>query len=158
MISTPTTAFEVRPALRADLDNVRALLSAADLPLDGLEEQFGANYAVAVSNGAIIGAEGIEIYGEDGLLRSAVVRPDWRGKGVGEALTRNRIQWARHSGLRALYLLTTTAGGWFPRFGFESESRDRAPDDIRRSREFAEACPATAAFMKLTLSPETPES
>lgn len=148
----PTGAYLVRAAQHDDLEGVRALLRTSDLPLDGLDEQFGPSYAIAESDGAIIGVEGIEVYERDGLLRSAAVDPAWRGRGVGDALTRNRIDWARHSGLRSLYLLTTTAGAWFPRFGFVAASRDAAPAGIRSSREFAEACPATALFMKLPLS------
>lgn len=149
--------YSIRSAERADLDRVRALLGVADLPLDGLEEQFGPSYAVAEHDGALIGVEGIEVHETDGLLRSAAVDPTWRGRGVGDALTRNRIDWARARGLHALYLLTTTAGTWFPRFGFVPESREAAPAGIRASREFSEACPASALFMKLPLS-ETSES
>ena len=149
--------YTIRSAERADLDRVRDLLGAADLPLDGLEEQFGASYAVAEHEGVLVGVEGIEIHEGNGLLRSAAVDPTWRGRGVGDALTRNRIDWARARGLRALYLLTTTAGTWFPRFGFVPESREAAPAGIRASREFADGCPATALFMKLPLS-ETSQS
>lgn len=149
--SAPHAGYAIRPANSGDLDAVKALLGRSDLPLDGLEEQFGDGYAVAVSDGEIIGVEGIERYGEDGLLRSAAVAPEWRGRGVGQALTRERIEWARLNRLAALYLLTTTAGSYFPKFGFTPAERASAPEGIRASREFAEACPATAAFMRLTL-------
>ena len=45
----------------------------SDLPLDGLGDQFGDAYAVAESDGQVIGVEGIEVHGDDGLLRSAAV-------------------------------------------------------------------------------------
>jgi amino-acid N-acetyltransferase len=137
----------VRPASTTDLDAVKSLLDAAHLPLDGLEEQFGDSYAVAEAGGEIVGAEGIEIYDRSGLLRSAVVRPEWRGRGVGDLLTRDRLDWARRLGLDRVYLLTTTAESYFPRFGFARVDRAEAPPEIRTSREFAGACPATAALM-----------
>jgi amino-acid N-acetyltransferase len=146
---TSITTFTIRPATPTDLDAVKALLSAAALPLDGLEEQFGDGYAVAEVRGEIVGAEGIEVYERSGLLRSAVVHPDWRGQGVGDALTRDRLDWARRTGLERVYLLTTTAESYFPRFGFTRAERAEAPAEIRRSREFASACPATATFMVL---------
>lgn len=146
-----TSSYVIRPARADDLAAVKALLLRSDLPLDGLEEQFGENYAVAECGGEIIGVEGIERHGSDGLLRSAAIAPEWRGRGVGQALTRERIEWARGSQLAALYLLTTTAGKYFPKFGFAPAARETAPEGIRRSREFAEACPASAAFMRLTL-------
>ena len=142
-----TSTFTVRPASPDDLEAVKSLLGAAHLPVDGLEEQFGDAYAVAVAGDRIIGAEGIEVYGRSGLLRSAVVQPDWRGRGVGDALTRDRLEWARRAGLERVYLLTTTAESYFPRFGFTRVDRAEAPSEIRASREFASACPATAAFM-----------
>jgi amino-acid N-acetyltransferase len=143
--------FSIRSASAGDLPAVESALRDSDLPLDGLHEQFGEAYAVAESNGQLIGVEGIEIHGNDGLLRSAAVVSDWRGKGVGDALTRDRIEWARRRGLRSLYLLTTTAGDYFPRFGFAVADRDTAPDAVRRSREFSEACPSSALFMALPL-------
>jgi amino-acid N-acetyltransferase len=117
--------------------------------LDGLEEQFGDRYAVAEATGQLVGAEGIEVYDKSGLLRSAVVHPDWRGRGVGDVLTRDRIAWARRTGLERVYLLTTTAESYFPRFGFVRVDRAEAPPEIRESREFAAACPATATLMVL---------
>lgn len=147
-------AYTIRAATGADLPSVEQALAAADLPLDGLSDQFGEGYAVAVTDGRVIGVEGIEVHGNDGLLRSAAVAPDWRGKGVGDALTRDRIAWARAHGLRAIYLLTTTAGDYFPRFGFAVVDRAAAPDGVRRSREFADACPASALFMRLQLEGE----
>ena len=146
-----TAVYSIRPARPADLARVERTLRDADLPLDGLSDQFGDGYAIAECDGDIIGVEGIEVHGEDGLLRSAAVVPAWRGKGVGDALTRNRIDWARDHGLHALYLLTTTAGDYFPRFGFTEANRDAAPEAVRRSREFSEACPSTALFMTLPL-------
>jgi amino-acid N-acetyltransferase len=150
-----STTFTLRPATPDDIGAVEAALRDSDLPLDGLHEQFGDGYAVAEAAGRLIGVEGIEVHGDDGLLRSAAVVASWRGKGVGDALTRDRIEWARRRGLKSLYLLTTTAGEYFPRFGFEKVDRETAPDAVRRSREFAEACPSTALFMALPLHGET---
>ena len=149
------TAFTIRDATPNDLGAVEAALRESELPLDGLHDQFGDAYAVAECDGKVIGVEGIEVHGEDGLLRSAAVVANWRGQGVGDALTRDRIEWARRRGLRSLFLLTTTAADYFPRFGFEHADRDSAPEAVRRSREFAEACPSTALFMSLELRGET---
>lgn len=145
-------AVTIRTARSDDLAAVRALLAAADLPLDGLDEQFGDAYAVAECAGSVIGAEGIETYGDAGLLRSAVVDDRWRGRGVGDALTRDRLAWARARGLREVYLLTTTAANYFPRHGFSRVDRAIAPSALQGSREFAEACPASAVAMRLVLA------
>jgi amino-acid N-acetyltransferase len=149
------TSYSIRAATPDDLSAVEETLRQSDLPLDGLHDQFGDGYAVAESGGRVIGVEGIEVHEQDGLLRSAAVAGTWRGQGIGDALTRDRIEWARQRGLRSLYLLTTTAGNYFPRFGFSSADRSTAPEGIRRSREFSEACPSTALFMSLPLNQGT---
>jgi amino-acid N-acetyltransferase len=151
------TDFSIRSATPDDLTAVETALREADLPLDGLHDQFGDGYAIAEAAGRLIGVEGIEVHGDDGLLRSAAVLPGWRGRGVGDALTRDRIDWARRRGLRSLYLLTTTAGDYFPRFGFAAVNRSTAPTEVQKSREFAEACPSSALFMSLPLQ-EQPEN
>jgi amino-acid N-acetyltransferase len=147
-----TNTVNIRAARADDLPAVKQLLGDAHLPLDGLEEQFGDGYAVAVAGGRIVGAEGIETYAGSGLLRSAVVDPAWRGHGIGERLTKNRLEWARARGLRDVYLLTTTAADYFPRYGFERVARESAPAAVRQSREFAEACPASAVTMRLAFT------
>lgn len=141
----------LRPAETGDVAGVRALLLSAELPLDGLDDQFGAAFVVATDQNEIVGAMGIERYGPYGLLRSAVTRPDWRGRGLGQALTHERIGWAQGQKMKALYLLTTTAADFFSRFGFERVERPLVPDEIRRSREFASACPESAVVMVRTL-------
>lgn len=149
------STFTVRTASAADLPAVRELLGAAALPTADIEAQFGPAYAVAVSgDGHVIGAEGIEVYGGNGspmygLLRSAVVAASWRGRGVGEALTRNRLQWSRDEGLAAVFLLTTTAATWFPKFGFEEIGRSEVPAAVLAATEFVSACPASATVMRL---------
>ena len=143
--------YTIRPAAIADLSAVETALRDSELPLDGLRDQFGDGYAVAEANGQLIGVEGIEVHGGDGLLRSAAVVSTGRGTGGGDARPRDRIEWARRRGLQSLYLLTTTAGEYFPRFGFSIVDRESAPEPVRQSREFSEACPSTALFMALPL-------
>ena len=52
----------IRAAIAEDHAHVVQLLRSAGLPVDGLDEQFGPAYAVAVADGAIVGAEGMERY------------------------------------------------------------------------------------------------
>jgi amino-acid N-acetyltransferase len=66
-------------------------------------------------------------------------------------LRRAALAAARHRGIGDVYLLTTTAGGFFPRFGFSPLERASVPDSVRQSLEFRGACPGTALVMKTTL-------
>jgi amino-acid N-acetyltransferase len=145
--------IEIRPARAEDRDAVAALLDAAALPPDGLDEQFGEPYAVAVVDGRIVGAAGVEVYGDSGLLRSVAVDAAWQGHGLGRRLTEERLRWAAGRGLDAVYLLTTSAAGYFPRLGFVPVAREEVPAAVRGSLQFAGVCPSTAAVLALRLAP-----
>jgi N-acetylglutamate synthase-like GNAT family acetyltransferase len=53
----------------------------------------------------------------------------------------------------AVYLLTTTAESYFPRFGFVTVPRAAVPEGVRTSIEFRSACPSTATAMRMTFVP-----
>ena len=142
----------VRPATAGDHDAVSRLLTVNDLPLAGLDRTLD-GFAVAEVRGMIVGACGVERAGDYGLLRSAVVADAWRGLGMGKALVEEVIASAKRRNLRGLYLLTTTAAEWFPAFGFVPAARADAPEAIRQTKEFTDACPATAAMLRMDLAP-----
>ena len=129
------------------------MLAAADLPGDGMEEQFSDAFVVADHDGKIVGAGGVEVYGRYGLLRSVVVDPAFRGKGLGEAIVSDRLRWSARQGLRAVYLLTTTVPEFFEKIGFTEMSRTEMPTEIQTSKEYSEVCPVTATAMVLRLDP-----
>ena len=143
-----TTTLTIEPAQKADESDVRALLLAAQLPVEGLAMSFPAGYAIARRAGVMVGCAGLEIYGRDALLRSVAVTAGERGTGVGVALVRDRLANAESAGLGAVYLLTTTAPNFFRRFGFEPYERANVPPAMQRSAEFAEICPSSAACMR----------
>lgn len=141
--------FQIEEAGDGHLDQVYALLREAGLPADGLADQYGEQYCVAVaSGGRVIGVAGLEIYGRGGLLRSVAVDEGWRGRGIGAALTRDRLAYARRYGLLEVYALTTTAAGYFPRLGFAEIDREEVPPEVLEAPEFASICPSTATVLR----------
>jgi len=54
-----------------------------------------------------------------------------------------------------MYLLTTTAAHYFPKFGFTETTRETVPDDIAATEEFTRACPASAVVMVRPVSRST---
>jgi len=125
---------------------VEDLLAASDLPTDGVRDNFS-GFVVADDDRAIAGAIGLEKYGSVALLRSAVVSPNHRGTGVGRKLVEQLLERAEEAGVDELYLLTTTAEKYFPRFGFTPTTRATVPDAVKASAEFRGACPDTAVVM-----------
>ena len=105
---------------------------------------------MAECDGQVIGSVGVETYGRYGLLRSLVVNPEWRKKGIGRVLTEHRLRWARQRGLSGVFLITVEPE-YFNRFGFEPVARDSVPQEIRNSPEYAEICPGSATVMTLSL-------
>ena len=138
--------MRIRSATSEDLTAVERLLSASDLPLDGVKDHFS-NFVVAEDDGEIAGAIGLEEFGAVALLRSAVVAPEHRGSGVGRRLVERLLEGAEVAGIEELYLLTTTAEKYFPRFGFTRTTRSAVPDAVKASAEFQGACPDTAVVM-----------
>jgi N-acetylglutamate synthase-like GNAT family acetyltransferase len=143
---TTTTVPIVRPATPADLPAVERLLTASELPLDGVRDALS-TFVVAQAGDDVVGVAGVECCVANGLLRSVAVHPAWRSHGVGRALVTRVISDAEARGLDALFLLTTTADRYFPSFGFREITRDQVPDDIRATAEFRGACPASATVM-----------
>lgn len=134
------------PALSTDLSQVEQLLASSALPLAGLHTQFPQAYVVARAGDAVIGVAGLETHADACLLRSLSVDPGHRLAGLGQRLVRDRLAMAGQK-QRPVFLLTTTAAEYFGRFGFSIAARDSAPAGIAASIEFAEACPASAAFL-----------
>jgi amino-acid N-acetyltransferase len=113
--------IRIETAGPADADEVLRLLDQNQLPLDGLE---------------------------DHLATTLVARQD--GRIVGSA-THAAIRLARDLQVPAIYLLTTTAERYFPRFGFERIERADVPPTVQTSIEFTSACPASATVMRKSL-------
>ncbi len=127
-----------------------ALLEGAGLPPDGVREHLE-TALVARDSGRVVGSAVIELYGDAALLRSVAVDQTLRGKGLGIRLTEAALDLARARGARRAFLLTETAGWFFPRFGFHVIRRDEVPERVRGSVEFTTACPDTALVMEAAL-------
>jgi amino-acid N-acetyltransferase len=147
---------EITPAASADLSAIFELLDANKLPRAGLERHVGSTL-VAREPGRVVGAAALELYGRAALLRSVVVSTDWRGRGLGHALTTAALDLARRRGARTVYLLTETAATFFPKLGFQAIDRAAVEPAVLVSEQFTTACPTTALVMVRHLAP-TPET
>jgi amino-acid N-acetyltransferase len=148
----------VREATPADLAAATELARAAGLPLDGLTE--AAVVLVADAGGTVVGIIALERHvGSDGdiayLLRSAAVHPAQQRRGIGEELTRTALEAVDGVGA-PVGLLTETAAGYFPRFGFVAVPRDDLPPALVASPELQGACPGSATAMLRTASSSAP--
>jgi amino-acid N-acetyltransferase len=134
----------------ADEPAIEALLVSAGLPVDGAAAAF--EHGVVVRDGeAIVGAAAVELFGDAGLLRSVAVEANRRGDGLGRELVVGAEGLAREAGVRDLYLLTDSAGAWFPRLGYEPVDREVARAVVGASIEFTLSCAETGVALRRQL-------
>ena len=148
------TDVVITPAQPADVDVIEAFLDREHLPLAGLRDH-PQHMFVARAASRIVGCASLELYGDAALLRSVAVDAAYRGSGIGADLTRAVLRLAERRAVSTVYLLTTTAERFFPRFGFEMIDRADVPPAVRMSAEFAHACPSSAFVMRKCVTSST---
>jgi amino-acid N-acetyltransferase len=131
-------------------DAFRTLLKSSNLPADDLD--YKRDLLVGYYEGdKLVGTGGLEVYGPYALLRSLSVRMGIRGKSVGTTITEFLLEEAKKKKLKAIYLLTETAHGFFAKKGFKDVQRDQVPQEVKASSEFSTVCATTAAVMMLQI-------
>ena len=140
----------VGPAEPQDLPSIANLLREAGLPGEGLAACLDTCLVVRQRK-SIVGAAALEIYGPAGLLRSVVVAPQVRGRGLGLRLTTAALELARHHRVRTVYLLTRNASEFFSRIGFTPVLQRDVAQAVRQSAEFGGGSPDDAVVMQSVL-------
>jgi amino-acid N-acetyltransferase len=143
-------AVSIGTAQLKDFEAVSRLLLQHHLPLEGLRECV-VTTLVARDAGEIVGSAAVEVYPDGALLRSVAVAPGRSHRGLGRELTEAALRLAQDLRVPAVFLLTTTADQYFPRFGFVRITRADVPDSVQASVEFTTACPSSATVMRKVL-------
>ena len=140
----------IAPARAEDLDAIKSLLMASELPTAGVDDHWK-TFLVARDGDELVGCGGAEAYQFAALIRSVAVKPEYRSHGIGRRLVRQLLDRLASRGLREFYLLTTTAEAYFKKRGFKPIDRDEVHPQLLSSREFQDACPSTAVCMRLVM-------
>ena len=142
-------AFEVgaAPARPSDEAGIKGLLAVCELPHEDLTTAHLEHFWVLRDGPRLVGVVGLEMLGDIGLLRSLAVPDAYRGQGIGARLTEKAEDYARAQGIRALYLLTSTAPDYFAKHGYRRTDRDAAPGALQEIAEFKSLCPDSAVCM-----------
>ena len=130
-------------------ESIINLLKENALPVDDIGENtllFG-----FMQDNALLGSAGLEIFADCALIRSISIPNTLQGKGFGVILQKELEKVALTKNIRCLYLLTTTAEGFFKKQGFNTIQRDEVPATIRSTSEFSSVCPSSAIVMKKIL-------
>ncbi|MGO4352695.1 arsenic resistance N-acetyltransferase ArsN2 [Rhizobium sp. RAF36] len=127
-------------------DALRSALENADLPTDDLDDA-GRTFFRIARGVDTVGYGGYELHGDNALLRSVVITPDNRHRGLGRRATDLLLRRAYADGARTGYLLTTNAAPFFETLGFRPIDRATAPAAILQTRQAASLCPASAVLL-----------
>jgi amino-acid N-acetyltransferase len=130
-----------------DEPRIKELLSSCGLPHEDITSEHLHHFWVLKKQNQIIGVVGLEMLRPLALLRSLAVDPSYRNQGLSSQLTQQAEKYADSLKIQALYLLTTTAEGFFAKRGYKKVLREDVPDQIQGTAEFRSLCPATAVCM-----------
>ena len=127
----------VEPARRSQLEPIRQLLNEFALDYQDLDELKMRDFLALENENGLMGCVGLEVFGEDAVLRSLAVYPSGRGIGYGWMLADTAINTARFRGVKRLYLVTATASDFFAaKHGFRVVDLSTAPEAIVSSTTF----------------------
>ena len=132
---------------------VTALLSACGLPSDDIDPGFLKDFYVARDDSNPVGVVGLQLFGDNALLRSLGVSQAARAHGLGTRLVRQAEQHAKQHGAKQVYLLTNDAKAFFAKRGYAEVERSIAPPEIQGTSQFVSSCCSAAALMRKELEP-----
>lgn len=134
----------IRKRTSEDMPSVLSLLSDVSLPAKGLENTRG---WVVELDGRVVGHVALEESAPIAVLRSLVVAPASRGRG----LARELVEVAeKEAGGKVLTLRTKTVGEWMERRGYRKVSVEELPPEVRTTSEFeGTICSSYPIYAKL---------
>lgn len=137
----------IKRARSHDYLSICSLLDENNLPHEDIRMEYLNNYFITRKGDKVIGVIGLEIFDQIALLRSLVVKKEFRGLDLGIKLVSKAEQYAFRKNVKEIYLLTTTADRFFYKFGYSTIDREKVPDAIRATMEFQRLCPSSALIM-----------
>lgn len=134
-----------------ELDEVIQLLKEADLPVSDISLSNNLQLYALKNNNNLIAVCGLEMNNNEALLRSFVVKSNFRSNGIGKNIYNHTIKQAKNNKVNNLVLLTTTAKEWFLNQGWKIIDRNSVSNALASSQEFSTICPQNAICMQLKL-------
>jgi N-acetylglutamate synthase-like GNAT family acetyltransferase len=118
---------------------VAAALAKAGLANDDVEEARHLFWRFETDDEMPVGFGGLELYGQDALLRSIVTLPPMRNKGIGTAIVAMLETEAGLHGSHTIWIVSHTAAPFFERRGYAKCEPTVVPHSVRATREFQAA-------------------
>jgi amino-acid N-acetyltransferase len=143
----------VSPIVRlqpANLAQLEALLRHNNLPTQDCAAP-AQNFYGMFDGEELIAAGGLEPAANYALLRSIVVKKQYRASGLARNIAEYLISLAEAEDRQAVYLLTETAGSYFEKLGFTPLPRAEVPAAIAQTQQFSALCPDSASCLVMRL-------
>ena len=134
-------------------DGLAAVLAKAKLPRDDIGAEGPSFWRFVTEDDVPVGFGGLEMHGDDALLRSIVILPPVRRRGAGRTIVGLLETEATMRGAKTVWLLATETTTFFEQLGYAACDRAQAPQAIRSTAEFAGLGPGSASLMRKSLEP-----
>ena len=142
----------MRPAKRSDMPAVRDCLVTAGLQDELARDDQAPSFYVLRNERGVAGTVALEVVGDDAILRSLAVDPDFRGAGYGWMLADMAVSQARWRGVRRIYLVTAAASDFFAaKFGFRVVDRSTIAKQVATHETFMRPGSGQLVAMRLDL-------
>jgi amino-acid N-acetyltransferase len=131
-------SIELRTGRPDEIEQISKLITSENMPAIEVDRWLD-SFFVLDDGEKLVGCAGVEVYGEDALLRSVMTAPELRGTGEGVRMINAALDYMRDRGVKRCFLFTMTAERWFPRFGFEVCSLEDWTSGARESWQYKAA-------------------
>jgi amino-acid N-acetyltransferase len=142
--------MNIVPASQNSFSAAIELLKKNNLPTEDINP--GTQLFVVEEGDNVIATVAVEYDYNDALLRSLSVSEEKRSSGIGAELVDFIEDYVRMQGVRTIYILTTTAAGFFSRRGYTLIDRSNVPQFIKDTKEYSVICASSSTLMKKKLS------
>jgi amino-acid N-acetyltransferase len=129
---------EIKP-----ISEVIKLLERCNLLTSDISEAPAQHFFSLRQDKALCAVVWVELFGNDGLLRSLAVMPEMRGLGHAGVLVAHVEEFAKKNGVRSLFLLTNFATPVFAHFGYQVLQRNQGPASICQTTQHSGLCAAS---------------
>ena len=142
--------MNIVPASQNSFSAAIELLKKNNLPSEDINP--GTQLFVVEEGDNVIATVAVEYDYNDALLRSLSVLEEKRSSGIGAELVDFIEDYVRKQGVGTIYILTTTAAGFFSRRGYTLIDRSNVPPFIKDTKEYSVICASSSTVMKKQLS------
>ena len=130
-----------------DLPELQQLLTLNNLDSSDIASLECAEFLGIRRSGRLVAAGGVQLFSKEALIRSIATHSDFQGKGLASDILDSLERLSQERGVTNLYLLTTTAEGYFKNNGYHRIERRFVPCSIASTSQFSSLCPDSAALM-----------